>query len=81
MAVVLSHVCDGRCFLSADATPAERTEHVAVAEALDRAQAAWDALTPEERAERLSKWTLGWDDPRTGSKAVQQWEDEAMRFR
>ena len=49
----MSHVCDVRCFLPPDATPAERCEHEAFVEAWDRAEAEWDALGQEERARLL----------------------------
>ena len=75
----MTHTCDQRCFLPADATPAERQDHEAFAEAWDDAEVKWDALEPEERARRLADALPGvladMAGKRTGSAFLHDIED------
>jgi len=74
----VTHVCDGRCFQPLDATPAERREHEAFADAWDDAQARWGALDQDERARRLAAAlpvVLAQMAGRPGSAFIQDVED------
>lgn len=74
----MTHVCDARCFLPPDATPAERREHETFAEAWDRDEAAWHGRDKDERARRLAAAlprVLAQMAGRPGSAFIQDVED------